>query len=119
MAILERERDTKTDGGMGTVSLKIEGMTCAACVRRVEKALERVPGVQSATVSLATEEARVTSTGVAFDRLRQAVETAGYGARLKADRDESAEDGRATRAGVLFAVSAALTLPLLAPMIAA
>ena len=39
-------------------SLSIGGMTCAACVRRVEKALSRVEGVTDASVNLATERAR-------------------------------------------------------------
>src|SRR3954471_19239667 len=41
------------------LSLPIEGMTCASCVARVEKALARVPGVRSAAVNLATETAAV------------------------------------------------------------
>ncbi len=41
------------------VNLKIEGMSCASCVGRVEKALARVPGVVSANVNLARESARV------------------------------------------------------------
>ena len=40
-------------------SLDIGGMTCASCVSRVEKALEKIPGVEAATVNLATEQARV------------------------------------------------------------
>ena len=40
-------------------SLAIEGMTCAACVTRVEKSLAQVPGVDSAVVNLATETATV------------------------------------------------------------
>lgn len=42
-----------------TTQLGIEGMTCAACVTRVERALLRVPGVEDATVNLATETAQV------------------------------------------------------------
>ena len=42
-----------------TVTFRIEGMTCAACVARVEKALLRVPGVEAAAVSLATERADI------------------------------------------------------------
>ena len=60
--------------------LPIEGMTCASCVRRVEKALVKVPGVTEASVNLATEKA-----SVAFDPalvsladLNLAVEKAGY-----------------------------------------
>ena len=40
-------------------SLDIGGMTCASCVSRVEKALDKIPGVEAATVNLATEQARV------------------------------------------------------------
>ena len=40
-------------------SFPIEGMTCASCVRRVEKAISAVPGVESASVNLATERADV------------------------------------------------------------
>ncbi|SDS66889.1 Cu+-exporting ATPase [Halopseudomonas xinjiangensis] len=44
---------------MSTVTLNIGGMTCASCVRRVEKALQASPGVRSAEVNLASETARV------------------------------------------------------------
>ena len=40
--------------------LTITGMTCASCVARVEKALAKVPGVQQASVNLATEQVRLT-----------------------------------------------------------
>ena len=46
-----------------TLSLPIVGMTCASCVARVEKALARVPGVDAATVNLATERASVQAAG--------------------------------------------------------
>ncbi|ADY27180.1 Heavy metal transport/detoxification protein (plasmid) [Deinococcus proteolyticus MRP] len=39
--------------------LPVEGMTCAACVGRVERALQKVPGVEEAQVNLATEAANV------------------------------------------------------------
>jgi len=64
----------------GEALLPIEGMTCASCVRRVERALTGVPGVETASVNLATEKA-----SVAFDpalvnlaQLRTAVEKSGY-----------------------------------------
>ena len=41
------------------VSLPIDGMTCASCVRRVEKALMKVEGVSDASVNLATEKAKI------------------------------------------------------------
>lgn len=64
-----------------TVDLPIEGMTCASCVRRVEKSLLKVDGVGAATVNLAAAKARVAfDPGVAtVDALRAAVERAGYG----------------------------------------
>ncbi len=62
------------------VQLPIGGMTCASCVRRVEKALAKVPGVQTAGVNLATERATVTydPAQVGLPQLRAAVENAGY-----------------------------------------
>jgi heavy metal translocating P-type ATPase len=62
-----------------TVSLPIEGMTCASCVGRVERALRAVPGVTAATVNLATERAMVTaSDGADRSSLVAAIEAAGY-----------------------------------------
>src|SRR5438093_6769405 len=62
------------------VHLPIGGMTCASCVRRVERALSKVEGVQSAGVNLATERATVMydPTKVTLGALRTAVESAGY-----------------------------------------
>jgi len=58
---------------------KVEGMTCASCVRRVEKALKAVPGVRDATVNLATEKASVqAAAGTSSDVLLAAVRKAGY-----------------------------------------
>ncbi len=65
------------------VQLALEGMTCASCVRRVERSLVKVPGVASASVNLATERATVSydpATASAAD-LITAVEQAGYGAQ--------------------------------------
>ncbi len=66
--------------GTAEMTLSIEGMTCASCVRRVERALLRLPGVLSATVNLATEKAtvRYVPGTVALEDFRRAVERAGY-----------------------------------------
>src|SRR5215203_943551 len=66
-------------GGTEAV-LPIEGMTCASCVRRVEKGLAKVPGVTAANVNLATERATVAYDPVVANlaTLRTAVERAGY-----------------------------------------
>ncbi len=60
-------------------ALPIDGMTCASCAARVEKALAAVPGVGEASVNLATEVASVTADkDVSFELLRSAVKNAGY-----------------------------------------
>jgi len=65
------------------VDLPITGMTCASCVRRVEKALAKAPGVWEASVNLATERARVSydPATIGLDGLVAAVGKAGYGVR--------------------------------------
>ncbi len=61
--------------------LRIEGMTCAACVQRVERSLSRVPGVRTAAVNLATHRAQVvTDSLVDPAALVAAVEATGFGA---------------------------------------
>ena len=63
-----------------TIKLSIADMTCASCVRRVEKAIETVPGVAGAAVNLATEKADVTFSGAPdVASVAQAVRKAGYG----------------------------------------
>jgi Cu+-exporting ATPase len=59
----------------------IEGMTCAACVSRVERVLKRVPGVHDVRVNLATHRATVTVDGATDEALVAAITRAGYGAR--------------------------------------
>ena len=62
-----------------TLVLPIEGMSCASCVRRVEMALGKVPGVASVNVNLATERATVTlSEPLETQQLVQAVQKMGY-----------------------------------------
>ncbi len=73
--------------------LQIEGMTCAACVARVEKALIGVEGVESANVNFATHQARVlVSETINPEFLQAAVKASGYEASLV---EESAEDSLA------------------------
>ncbi len=64
------------------LSLPVDGMTCASCVGRVERALKAVPGVQTASVNLATERADLTFTGAAAPQeVVRAIENAGYAVR--------------------------------------
>jgi len=73
-------KETGYDVPTETMTLSIDGMTCAACVNHVEQALNKVPGVTEATVNLATEKARVTYIPDAADRaaFEKAVAEAGY-----------------------------------------
>ncbi|MFW1852615.1 heavy metal translocating P-type ATPase [Acinetobacter guillouiae] len=63
-----------------TTELSIDGMTCASCVSRVEKALKAVPGVKEANVNLATERATITGTANVA-ALIAAIDKAGYDAK--------------------------------------
>ncbi|KJK09664.1 MULTISPECIES: heavy metal translocating P-type ATPase [Pseudomonas] len=103
-----------------TLELSIEGMTCASCVGRVEKALKQVPGVLEATVNLATERAQVRYLAgtLAVSDLQAAVKQAGYASRpLSSDTadagDQDSErrehEARSLRRSLLIA--AVLTLP--------
>ena len=70
--------------------LDIEGMTCASCVRRVEKALGKTEGVESANVNYATNQATVVHSGhVDTTALTKAVVDAGYGVRAPMPVDHS------------------------------
>lgn len=81
-ANLQKEETTKT--------FLVEGMTCAACVKRVEDAIQHIYGVKAAAVNLATEKAQVTFLpgDVQESEIFHAVETAGY-ALSKADDNEA------------------------------
>ncbi len=108
-----------------TATLAVSGMTCAACVRRVERALGKVPGVETAAVNLATEQAIVTLGGQAtINDLVSAVDAAGYHAapvvaEAAADEDRALveetrrRDEMRVRYGKL-ALGFALTLPIAA-----
>ncbi|MFF1721513.1 heavy metal translocating P-type ATPase [Streptomyces sviceus] len=89
--------ETATD--LVVTDLTVGGMTCAACVRRVEKKLGKLEGV-TATVNLATGMARVSHpASVAPEELVTAVEQAGYQAALPVlEEKETAEDGTDDRA---------------------
>jgi P-type Cu+ transporter len=101
-----------------TIELDVEGMTCASCVRRVEKALSAVPGVLGTSVNLATERATVEATSaVPADALRAAIEKAGYTAREPVVNSTEPAAGSRLPDWRPVASSAALTIPLVAPML--
>ncbi|AKU94955.1 Lead, cadmium, zinc and mercury transporting ATPase [Labilithrix luteola] len=108
-----------------TVELGVIGMTCAACVKRVDKALRAVDGVRDANVNLVTHRATIKfdAATASVDALAAAIEKAGYQA-VRESGSEGASDDRAAaieqaedrehlelRRGFVFAT--ALTVPLL------
>jgi len=99
------------------ITLDITGMSCASCVGRVEKALHKIPGVSEVSVNLASEKATLTTTSaVSVDTLIAAVERAGYNAALPSiAQTEPARPALPTWWPV--AVAAALTAPLMLPML--
>ncbi|MDA0664432.1 MAG: heavy metal translocating P-type ATPase [Proteobacteria bacterium] len=112
-------RDALTAADAGTVRFRVEGMSCAGCVSNVEKALAGVPGVDGVSVNLATGLAEVGGHAASRD-LFAAVDGAGYHA-VDDENIEGAEAvaARDRRDGLVVLAAAALTLPLVAPMLAA
>ena len=75
----------------------VTGMSCAACSSRVEKAVSKVPGVTSCSVSLLTNSMGVEGTASSHDIIT-AVEQAGYGASLKGANKEQVSMSEAEEA---------------------
>ncbi len=99
-ALASAVRDSGYEVPVETVSFPIEGMSCASCVARVEKALAAVPGVLSASVNLAAKSGTVeVIPGIADrDALRAAVEGAGYAVpEVSAGEDPLARQERMQR----------------------
>ena len=118
------------------LSLPIEGMTCASCVNRIERFLRKTPGVEVATVNLATEMATIRYLPDVADRaaLVGAIEAAGYDVRsrpavaagaterslideLSADDIDRARESRALliKASVSIAAAVAIMIVMFAP----
>ncbi|WLR95216.1 heavy metal translocating P-type ATPase [Shinella zoogloeoides] len=116
MAVVDAVRKAGYGVSEDVLEFPVEGMTCASCIGRVEKALKAVPGVLEATANLAQERARVRflKGAVTFEDLAAAIERTGY----KAVRETVAapqEDRRAAEARTLrrdLAIAAILTAPL-------
>ncbi|MHB8947893.1 MAG: heavy metal translocating P-type ATPase [Rhodoferax sp.] len=102
----------------GSLDIGVKGMTCASCVGRVERALKKVPGVQSVAVNLATESARIVyaPSDNMEARLRRAVRDAGY-EPVSADAAIDAPDASAWAGFMPVAIGLALSAPLVLPML--
>jgi Cu+-exporting ATPase len=99
--------------------LQVEGMTCASCVGRVEKALRKLPGVSEVSVNLATEKASVEALGsLSWATLAAAVEKAGYTVRpVQADPAAAAAAEPWLPAWWPVALALLLSAPLVLPML--
>ena len=113
-----------SDGAFQELDLSIGGMTCATCSGRVERALRKVPGVQAATVNLATETARVQFSApdggdaTAMDALlRRAVRNAGYEPLTAAASQAREEDTSPWTGFAPVAMGLVLSAPLVLPMV--
>lgn len=103
-----------------TFELSVDGMTCASCAGRVERALGKVPGVAQARVNLASERAQVQArAGLSAAQLIEAVEKAGYQARLTGDplAQSRAEQRARLREHVWLGLAFIFAAPLVIPML--
>ena len=93
----------KHPGVIETLTLPVDGMTCASCVARVEKALKKVDGVTAAAVNLATEKATIEfDPGKAtIEKLQAAVSDSGYTLKPPATEVRIDEANRAGEHGML------------------
>ena len=120
-ALVRQVADTGYEARTAELSFPVQGMTCAACVGRVERALNRVDGVLGASVNLATERASVQYLPAATSpaQLREAVKNAGYDvpdeaaqaqSRLDAERERKEHEIAGQRRALT--VAAAFSIPL-------
>ena len=106
------------------VSIDIEGMTCASCVSRVEKSLANIPGIEAATVNLATEQARIrlkeAIPGIS-QQIIDVIQKAGYGAKQSAALGQQQQVNQSAFWAAdglgLVLLSFALSAPLVLPMV--
>ncbi len=102
-----------------TLELNIEGMTCASCVGRVERALGKVDGVNSVSVNLANERAHLELLGqVDPQSLIDAVKRAGYDATVwQTEQPTDTQANRLNRERLILVLAIALSVPLVLPML--
>lgn len=108
------------------VLASVGGMTCSACATRLEKALLRAPGIQSATVNFATEQADILfdPENTDAEKIATAISNAGFTAHFPNESDAEDEEAHREREAAaiqrefyMLLLSALLTLPLVAQMI--
>lgn len=111
--------NTSTASALQSIDLQVGGMTCASCVNRVERALAKVPGVEQASVNLATESARVVAAPAPElqARLRRAIRQAGYEPREAPSADPQVQAASPWAGFMPVGIGLLLSAPLLAPML--
>jgi P-type Cu+ transporter len=106
-------------------ALPVDGMTCASCAKRVERAVQAVPGVAAAQVNLATETVSVHAAPGLMDAVAAAIVRAGYETRLPVtdeaapspEAEDAAQRQRARREALPVLAAALLSAPMLLPML--
>lgn len=120
-AEIEQQHVESPSHGGSKQRLAINGMTCASCVKSVQKALERVEGVDTASVNFATHSAQVFGS-TDTQTLIAAVEAAGYGAApivdmREAERTRAEQDAKTYQCRLRGSIaSLALAIPLMVSM---
>jgi Cu+-exporting ATPase len=111
--------DNKQNSTTQSLTLPVEGMTCASCVLRVEKALKKIDGVQNAAVNLATEKATVEfdPARVELQTLQKAVADSGYNLVVPEKggiaKERPVVDAAFSQLKKDLILSAALTIPIM------
>ena len=108
--------------GQDSMSFAVGGMTCAACATRVEKALQRIPGVLEASVNLVAERASINiiRRHVRSENVATALQRAGYSADFdppEPDAQVQLDEAKAANERRIVILSAALTTPLVLGML--
>lgn len=122
-AIVQRVKDMGYDVIFDRIELDVYGMTCASCANRIEKVLNRTPGVSKATVNLALERATIeyNSLDLEVADLIKQVEKTGYNASEhkteNIDAEKEARDKEISNLKRRFIISAILSTPLLVSML--
>jgi Cu+-exporting ATPase len=117
MTTLQAVHKTNNEQKTQSAELQLIGMTCAACANRIEKGLNKLPGVSKATVNFALETARVEyfPDALTTEDIIQKVEKLGYRATPKQEaKDKQSEHNKQT---TMFVVSLLLSLPLFWAMV--
>ena len=115
-AAIERQHDRHEHLALDRATIPVQGMTCAACSARVQRTLERTPGVSGANVNLMTGSATVSydPASTTPERLVEAIRETGYGAELPergtsveelAETEETARDRERREFGLKFGVA--------------